>query len=594
MKPVKFRVIFCFFSAFVLFTGMDCKAWKKISNNQSFDVVVLGATPGGIAAAIQAARMGMKVALIDRNKYPGRDFHSLSFLESQNTGGFYKELSDSLLHAFTREWKAQPDYSKATFYSPTLATSVWEELIRKEKNISLFRSFQFDPVAENIRNPHSGESKQIRIFNTKRPVKSFWIAATIWIDGTREGDLASAFGCRIRTGTEPKGEFDLTVSEESRSDINAFSPTQDSVRWNAFPNRKPTICLGLTRIPEKKSIRKPEGYRREEFTWITTAVQNGLLTTLLSEEGLKKSLFQRESTLASLSSLNEMVPLPQMLIANAGNHSNLTWSQRDSLQTNARLFVQGLLWFAQNDTSLKESFREKALQFGLPKTEFRDSDHFPPHVLFCVGSRVEGKMIFTERDWTIEVGRNPMIHRNSVAIGSLHIKKEGRRGYDKTYFTMPFETMVPVDEEQILCPVPFFATQEAAQNPAMEAVRIQLGQAAGVAAAMAIRKAIHVSKVSLDSIQNELIRLKANVVFVEDVLTTDPDFGLAQKAALLGWIPENSARLNAMAEKKDFELWSARSGFSQKEISELAGKLSRRDALKALLKKYQDQWNSKL
>jgi hypothetical protein len=596
MKPVKFRVIFCFFSAFVLFTGMDCKAWKKISNNQSFDVVVLGATPGGIAAAIQAARMGMKVALIDRNKYPGRDFHSLSFLESQNTGGFYKELSDSLLHAFTREWKAQPDYSKVTFYSPTLATSVWEELIRKEKNISLFRSFQFDPVAENIRNPHSGESKQIRIFNTKRPVKSFWIAATIWIDGTREGDLASAFGCRIRTGPEPKGEFDLTVAEESRSDINAFSTTQDSVRWDASPNRKPTICLGLTRIPEKKSIRKPEGYQREEFIWLGASLQNGSVTTFLSDadELIPTSLFQSESTLANACSLNEWVPLPKTLIEKAKNYPDLSWSQRDSVQKKARLFVQGLLWFAQNDTSLPNSFREKALKFGLPKSDFQDNDHFPPHILLTDASRVEGKMIFTKEDWTCETGQRPVIHRNSVAVGSIETKKDGNPTNEKIHFTIPFETIVPVGNEQILCPVPFFATQEAAQNPAMEAVRIQLGQAAGVAAAMAIRKAIHVSKVSLDSIQNELIRLKANVVFVEDVPTTDPDFGLAQKAALLGWIPENSARLNAMAEKKDMELWSARSGFSQKEISELAGKLSRRDALKALLKKYQDQWNSKL
>ncbi len=595
MRPAKLRVFFFIFSSIFLLKGQTCQAWEKLTNSQTFDVAVLGGSTGGIAAAIQAARMGMKVALIDRNKYPGRDFHSLSFLESQNTGGFYKELSDSLLHAFTREWKAQPEYSKVTFYSPTLATSVWEELIRKEKNISFFRSFQFDPVAENIRNPHSGESKQIRIFNTKRPVKSFWIAATIWIDGTREGDLASAFGCRIRSGSDSEGEFDLTRSEKSRAQhYNPFATPEDSELWNKFSNDKPTIRIGLTRNPEKKSIRKPEGYRREEFTWITTAVQNGLLTTLLSEEGVKKSLFQRESTLASLSSLNEMVPLPQMLIANAGNYSNLTWSQRDSLQTNARLFVQGLLWFAQNDTSLTESFREKSLQYGLPKSEFRDNDHFASHILLTDASRVEGKMIFTEEDCRSETGQRPVIHRNSVAIGLIETKKDGNPKNEKIHFTIPFETIVPVGNEQILCPVPFFATHDAAQNPAMEAVRIQLGQAAGVAAALSIRNAIMVSKVPVDSVQNELIRMKANMVFMEDVPASDPDFDTVQKTALLGWIQGYSARLDELVMGKDIELWSVRSGFSQKEINELVGKSSRRDALKALLKKYQDQWKSKL
>lgn len=600
MQPVKFRVIFCIFSAFFLLKGQTCQAWEKLTNSQMFDVVVLGGSTGGIAAAVQAARMGMKVALIDRNSQPGaewgNDFQALQFLTPISYGGFHKELSDSLLHAFTREWKAGPDYSKKTFYIPSVAAAVWEDFIRKEKNISFFRSFQFDPLAENIRNSTTGGPKQIRIFNTKKPKKSFWIAATIWIDGTREGDLASAFGCRIRTGPEPKGEFDLTVEEEKRSNIKAFSTTQDSVRWNALPNHNPTIQIGLTRNPEKKSIRKPEGYQREDFIWLGASLENGSVITFLSEANalIPTSLFQSESTLANACSLNEWVPLPQTLIDKVRNYPDLSWSQRDSVQKKARLFVQGLLWFAQNDTSLPDSFRKRALHFGLPKSDFQDNDHFPPHILLTDASRVEGKMIFTEKDWTSETGQRPVIQRNSVAVGSLEIKKVGRRGYDKFSFTVPFETMVPVGNEQILCPVPFFATHGAAQNPAMEAVRIQLGQAAGVAAALSIRKAILVSKVPVDSVQNELIQMKANMVFVEDVPASDPDFDTVQKTALLGWLQGYSARLDDLVIGQDIELWSARSGFSVKEINELVGKSSRRDALKALLKKYQDQWKSKL
>ena len=103
-----------------------------------------------------------------------------------------------------------------------------------------------------------------------------------------------------------------------------------------------------------------------------------------------------------------------------------------------------------------------------------------------------------------------------------------------------------------------------------------------------------VSKVPVDSVQNELTRLKANMVFMEDVPASDPDFDTVQKTALLGWIQGYSARVDELVMGKDIELWSVRSGFSQKEINELVGKSSRRDALKALLKKYQDQWNSKL
>lgn len=594
MLSAKSRVFLFIFSTFCLCPGLNSLAWKKLSNLQTFDVAVLGATPGGIAAAIQAARLGMKVALIDRNKYPGRDFQSLPFLESHNEGGFYKEFSDSLKHALQREGETFKDYPDATFYSPKIAGAVWEELIQKENNISLFRSFQFDPVLENTRNPSSGKPKQIRIFNTKRPGKSIWVEAKIWIDGTREGDLAAAFGCRIRTGGDREGEFNLTNSERVRSLNIQFSSPGDTVVWNVFSNTKATIQFGLRRNPKKISVRKPEEYQREEYTWLTSALRNGLLKTFFTEDGSAKSLFQTASSLAGIYTLKEWVSLPQILVTKASNYSNLTWNQRDSIQAKARHFVQGLLWFAQNDTSLAVSFREEALQFGLPKSEFRDSDHLPPDILLTFESRVECKMIFTEREWTEGYRQSSLIQRNSVALGSIKIKKEGNPEFAKIRFMVPFETIVPADQEQILCPVPFFATDDVARNPAMDAVRIQLGQAAGVAAAMAIRKNIIVSKVPVDSIQTELIRMKATIGLAEDVPASDPDYGLVQKAALLGWFAGNSALLNAKVEQKDIELWSARSGFSQKEISELAGNSKRRDALNALMKKYQDQWKAKL
>lgn len=39
--------------------------------NQQFDVIVVGAGPAGSAAALLAARAGLKVLLLERGEYPG-------------------------------------------------------------------------------------------------------------------------------------------------------------------------------------------------------------------------------------------------------------------------------------------------------------------------------------------------------------------------------------------------------------------------------------------------------------------------------------------------------------------------------------------
>ena len=47
------------------------KSQQKTGTNQLFDVVIYGGTPAGMAAAIQVARLGKTVALIEPTSHVG-------------------------------------------------------------------------------------------------------------------------------------------------------------------------------------------------------------------------------------------------------------------------------------------------------------------------------------------------------------------------------------------------------------------------------------------------------------------------------------------------------------------------------------------
>jgi len=269
------------------------------------------------------------------------------------------------------------------------------------------------------------------------------------------------------------------------------------------------------------------------------------------------------------------------------------WAWRDQFAQRLRSYTEGLIYFSQTDTSLPETFRKEALEVGFAEDEYLDNEHFPRQIYVREGRRIEGKHLFTALDAVPVAGsKRPPVHRSSItsshyAIDShaMHKREAGHKildgfiSYHTKPFTVPFEVMVPVEKEQILCPVPVSASHVGFGCLRMEPCWMGMGQAAGVAAALAIRQNCLVSKVSIDSIQTLLIQQKANLIYVSDVTQLHKDYVFTQKIALLGWLPDYEARLDEAVKEEDLRLLAEKTGIPMPEISHLAVKESRRETL---------------
>ena len=106
-----------------------------------------------------------------------------------------------------------------------------------------------------------------------------------------------------------------------------------------------------------------------------------------------------------------------------------------------------------------------------------------------------------------------------------------------------------------------------------------LGQAAGVAASIAIDDQAKVRNISTDTLQKYLLEQNATLIYYRDVPTSDKDFKVVQWMGLNGYLPDWEAMLDTPVDQKTILAWQKLSGIT---IKADAGQTLRREVLKDL------------
>lgn len=181
-----------------------------------YDLVVVGGGIAGMSAAISAARLGCKVALInDRPVLGGNNSSEIRVhLGGRIEAGPYKELGN-LQKEFgpTRGGNAQP----GDYYEDDKKL----EVIAKEKNITLFPNYRAIGVEM--------EGQQIKSIITKHieTGKELSFTAPLFSDCTGDGTIGYLAGADYRMGREAREEFGESTAPETADKMTMGS----SVQW---------------------------------------------------------------------------------------------------------------------------------------------------------------------------------------------------------------------------------------------------------------------------------------------------------------------------------------------------------------------------
>lgn len=604
-------------------------SWGMFAQH-SFDLVIVGGNPGGIMAAIAAARQGKTSVILERTNHVGglpvNGLGATDIATRQATTGLFAEFTSRIKRYYVNRYgESSPqakDCSDGFHFEPHVAAIVYREMLGEHSDkitIALMR--QFDAEAPNI-SIRNGRIESISVVNRANGQKELY-QGKVFVDATYEGDLGAAAGVPFRVGRESKSEFGEPGAgrayEYWKSKPAAGSTGESDNAVQAYNYR---LCL--TDDPDNRiAFPKPESYNREEYVSLIEDVWTGRNTQAAMAKVTKEMMEENRRHIArgnptklpgdswGIRKLSSPVRLPNRKVDGNNQHAAFistdlpeenwpwptsSWEWRDKFAKRLQDYTLGLFWFAQHDEALPAHFRKAVAQWGLAKDEYEDNAFFPRQVYVREGRRFEGVYFFTAKDaLPVKPGQRPPLHSNSVTAshyaldshaarkresGRVHL--DGFISYPTAVYTVPLGVILPREVDNLLLPVPVSGSHIGFSTLRMEPCWMALGQAAGVTAALAIKQKTTVRDIDMTELQDILIRQKATLIYFRDVTPESPHFPLVQYMGLRGYLPAWNADLQKVADEETLRQWAVLCGFRPKAVP---GKSSRLEVLTEIYKR---------
>lgn len=564
-------------------------------HGEKFDIVIVGATPGGIMTAIEAARMGKSSVILERTGHigglPANGLGATDIATRGATTGLFSEFTEAIKQHYTDTYGAESqqvkDCSDGFHFEPSVAEKVFGDMIAAEGRLIDVRTMrQFNFSTGDIAMTDNGRRiASIRVIDRLTGKEEFY-EGKIFVDATYEGDLGAAARVPFRIGREAAWEFDEPGAGRTYEYWKS-TPAEGSTGEadNAVQAYNYRLCLTRD-TTQLVPFFKPERYDRSEYESLVEDVWTGRhtwkamrdVTPEMMERNRRHLLEGGERSITPWDSwgIEKLVTIntePNGKTDANNQHAafistdlpeenwpwpTASWEWRDRFAQRLRDYTLGLFWFAATDTALPPQFRREIGKWGFSAQEYKDNGNFPRQVYVREGRRFEGMYFFTAKDAlpVVEGGRPP-VHATSITAshyaldshaarkretGRVHL--DGFISYPTAVYTVPYGVIVPKEVENLLLPVPVSGSHIGFSTLRMEPCWMALGQAAGAAAAIAIDRATPVQKVPVKLLQQRLLDENATLIYFKDIRPGDPGFAEAQRLGLqgkiAGWSVEES------------------------------------------------------
>lgn len=554
-------------------TAEDAAAKNGVTGpSNKYDIVIVGGTPGGIMAAIGAAREGRDVVLLCREKHvgglPANGLGATDITTRGATQGLFLEFVHRIKKFYVDTYGPDSDQVSACRNGYYFESSVAEKVLlgmlaEYSDKVQVLLLRQFDAMPERIL---LGDNRIRKIAVVNRETQRLeYYSGEVFIDATYEGDLAAAAGAPFRVGREGMAEY----NEPRAGRLYAYYEAQyvgaqpgkgsTGLGDNAIQAYNYRICL--TKDPDLRiPITKPDSYDRREFAPLLDEIKHNRRTMPPGHERLLKGIgwvVANSKIPNRKTSSNHQAAsfLGTDLAEENWPWPTSSWDWRDRYAQRLRSYTLGLLWFVQNDPEVPPAIRTSAIQWGLAKGEYEDNGNFPRQVYVREGRRIMGEYLFTAHDALSMEGiggqMRPPIHAESITSSHYHLdshatrkREPGRIALEGFFslkatkpYTVPYGVIVPKKIDGLLTPVPVSGTHIGFSTLRMEPCWMALGQAAGIAASLAIETNLTPREIDIVDLQRKLVSQNAMLIYFEDLVPENPHFEAVQFFALRGFFP---------------------------------------------------------
>lgn len=537
------------------------------------EIVVVGATPGGVAAAVSAGRAGRSVVLVEYSPHVGGMMASgLGKSDIENRamiGGLFKEFTTRVHRHYVNTYGAEhPNVALCRdgyYFEPSVAEAVFEAMLDELPEVSVLKGWRLDGVemrdgcvaVVELVERNSGESRKIE--------------GQVFIDATYEGDLFALAGAEYRLGRESREAFGEPHAGYIYFDYQAkeFLPHTTGEADEHLPAYTYRLCLTTDAENAVPLTSPPDGYNRENYVGYFDDLAAGRLAAPKSYKPGRGYNPAHFDTLVRALSVTELpnnktdVNINPRPLAFPFPEENVGYiegddAERERIRQRHRNLTLGLLWYLQNDAEVPAEHRKLAAGLHLPKDEFEDNGNFPFQLYVREGRRLVGEYTLTEQDITRGESNTPRRYPDAIAVGEFPIDSfpcrkrqpgdtvvlEGYLGmldHITRPYEIPYRIMIPKTVDGLIVPVSASTTHVAFSSIRMEPTWMALGQAAGVAADLAIENSVAPRDVPIDTLQETLVA-QGQVLRHEEEAVARPHPVENPKSPLMlagDWVPED-------------------------------------------------------
>lgn len=510
-----------------------------------YDVVVYGATPSGIAAAVAAADDGARVLLVEPTERIGglvtcglshTDFRSFEGLSGAFLD-FTKRVEEHYRLTYGENSPQQVASFRGTFGEPKVNLQVLEEILAEQLRIEVRLGERLEGVTmEESADPVRKRIKGITLIEADGGSRQ--IAGAVFVDATYEGDLMAEAGVPWRVGREGRDEYGESLAPEKPDlQLQAYN-----FRWVMTQDED------LRVLPEA-----PAGYRREEFLAVLPMLASGKLEKIFGYPS--RCLFKAQTPMLPNGKydINDVskglirLSLPGL---NAGWPDGDEATRRENFAAHLRDQL-GLLYFLQNDAEVPERFRTEARSWGFCRDEFDDSRHLLPQLYVREARRMVGKYVYRQADAEhAQADARAIFHADAIAMGDYghNCHGTGHEGprFGGTHtgefyqavppYQIPYGVLIADTVDNLLVSCAVSSTHVGFCSLRLEPIWMSLGQAVGHAAAQAMEEELRVQQIDVGRLQRRLHEAGSATIYVSDVAPDNEDFAAVQWwGSLGGW-----------------------------------------------------------
>ncbi len=478
-------------------------------------VIVYGGTPSGIVAAVAAARNGAAVTLIEQTKHVGG--LNTSGIGTAETEHMIEETISGLpLEFYTKLGKYYGLGKPAFYFESHVAEQVFMEMLAAAHVKLMFEGYA-DKVLKK-----DGYIQAVILTNGAR------INGDVFIDATYEGDLMARAGVPYTFGRESTDKYGESLAGIRMLDKPVeVSPYREgkllpgfveagSLVNGAASNRviNYNFRLMMSTNADRTPFPAPEHYDAARFVTLKGLLEKNpgtVLTDIIDRYSWNypKGKYETNNKQNALISLG--------LFGGNTEYPDADYKKRAAIYHDHKDWTLGLLYFLSHDPSVPPALQKETAGYGLAPDEFKDNGNFPYYLYVREARRMVGAYVQTQKDIFTDTVKEDAIalgshfvdchHVQRVAVSATQFMNEGRI-WEKVEqpYEISYKIITPRAQhcKNLLVPVAVSASHVAFCSLRVEVTWMQLGHAAGIAAAIAAREKRPVQLIDILKLQQQL------------------------------------------------------------------------------------------